>query len=619
MDQLYDKFMGKLKHEAVKLKREAKRIAELETPLEKSLREATSNQNWGCPNSVLYELAVSCGSYSDRQKILKHCWERMESKEDKWRRVLKTLTLLDYLVKHGPDQVVSDLQGEQAMFRKLLSFKCSEDGHDRGAAIRDKARAILDILGDREKLREEREKAKEQQNRMRGTSNMPSGDIGNSGGGGGGGSSSGAATRELAAAAGQLFDAAKSAATGETGGGISRAKFEERFNELKQKRDREKEQETAKKGSFSGADSLRVADESGADGGRRNRRQDDDFDDRPARRGIDDFDDRPARRERDRSDDRRDDRRDSRSRGKPGRDKQDSDSDDGPRERPADAPPMSDLLDMCDGPAPAPVASRSPAAAPASPIGLLPPPGAKPGGLLPPPGGIPPPGAIAPPSPLGAVAPSSGGFDDLLGGGSPAPAAPSAPPAAGPAEDLFGDSSFQGAAPAAAAGSAMFSSPAPAPQEDMFGGFQASSGLGRPAAMPSAPQPQQWAGGAPAAFGSPAAASPPQDMFGGFQAMAAAPAPMMGTQAAPAFYGAPAAAPAPAWSPPAVGGMAGAPPTAASPPAAQSPGTNEDLMAKSLRELNLSADVPSAPKASAPAKGPGNVDVGDAFELALGR
>ena len=74
MEKALDKWYGKLKHEAIKplgegfrgptqpyglrfldvlrIKRQAKAVAELETPFERNLREATSNKRWGCPNSA---------------------------------------------------------------------------------------------------------------------------------------------------------------------------------------------------------------------------------------------------------------------------------------------------------------------------------------------------------------------------------------------------------------------------------------------------------------------------------------------------------------------------------------------------------------------------------------
>mmetsp|Transcript_1903 Transcript_1903/g.4861 ORF Transcript_1903/g.4861 Transcript_1903/m.4861 type:complete len:547 (-) Transcript_1903:112-1752(-) len=155
-----DDIFNKARKEAIKLKREAKRTLELETPLERNIREATSNENWGCANSILYDIAVAAQDYSDRQKIMKKIREFMDEKPHKWRRILKTLNLVDYLLKNGTDRTVDDCLGEQYTVRRLERFSYSEEGKDRGAAVRDKAKAISEMMGSKDALRQAREEAK---------------------------------------------------------------------------------------------------------------------------------------------------------------------------------------------------------------------------------------------------------------------------------------------------------------------------------------------------------------------------------------------------------------------------------------------------------------------------
>merc|ERR1719424_598886 len=198
MEKMFDKYYEKAKHEAVKMKREAKRIAELETPLEKNIREATENTNWGCANTVLQELAEACSSYSDRQKIMIKVWEKLQGDEDKWRRLVKTLTLLDYLLKNGPDQIAGEVQSEQLLVRRLTTCRCMEDGVEKGVAVREKAKGIMELIGDREALKAERTKAKEHRAKFGGSSiASDSYSGGGSSGGGGGGGVTAAATGAL--------------------------------------------------------------------------------------------------------------------------------------------------------------------------------------------------------------------------------------------------------------------------------------------------------------------------------------------------------------------------------------------------------------------------------------
>jgi len=68
------------------------------------------------------------------------------------------------------------------------------------------------------------------------------------------------------------------------------------------------------------------------------------------------------------------------------------------------------------------------------------------------------------------------------------------------------------------------------------------------------------------------------------------------------------------------------PPSGGMSPAAQQSGplVGEDLMSKNLRELNLTGDGSSGGQGAAAAKGPAvasspkSLDVGDAFQIALG-
>mmetsp|Transcript_43581 Transcript_43581/g.79377 ORF Transcript_43581/g.79377 Transcript_43581/m.79377 type:complete len:532 (+) Transcript_43581:158-1753(+) len=165
-----DDIFNKARKEAIKLKREAKRTLELETPLERNIREATSNENWGCANSILYDIAVAAQDYGDRQKIMKKIREFLDEKPHKWRRILKTLNLVDYLLKNGTDRTVDDCLGEQYTVRRLERFSYSEEGKDRGSAVREKAKAISEMMGSKDALRQARDEARAHREKFGGLS-----------------------------------------------------------------------------------------------------------------------------------------------------------------------------------------------------------------------------------------------------------------------------------------------------------------------------------------------------------------------------------------------------------------------------------------------------------------
>eukprot|EP00927_Polykrikos_kofoidii_P051174 TRINITY_DN4497_c0_g1_i1.p1 TRINITY_DN4497_c0_g1~~TRINITY_DN4497_c0_g1_i1.p1 ORF type:complete len:465 (-),score=89.90 TRINITY_DN4497_c0_g1_i1:109-1338(-) len=138
----------------------------MESSLEKNLREATSDKHYGCPNSVLYDLAQSACNYHHRQKIMAMVREKLNSTADRWCRILKTLTLVEYLVKNGPHEAVSDVRCELRLIQRFLHFSFYEGGKERGGGVVEKAKVVVNLFSDEEVLRSEREKAQEHRTKI---------------------------------------------------------------------------------------------------------------------------------------------------------------------------------------------------------------------------------------------------------------------------------------------------------------------------------------------------------------------------------------------------------------------------------------------------------------------
>ena len=51
----------------------------VKTPLERSIIEACSDENWGAANTTLHEIAEKTFSHEDRQVIMKTVWELLKS------------------------------------------------------------------------------------------------------------------------------------------------------------------------------------------------------------------------------------------------------------------------------------------------------------------------------------------------------------------------------------------------------------------------------------------------------------------------------------------------------------------------------------------------------------
>eukprot|EP01017_Pseudomicrothorax_dubius_P024478 TRINITY_DN2600_c0_g1_i8.p1 TRINITY_DN2600_c0_g1~~TRINITY_DN2600_c0_g1_i8.p1 ORF type:complete len:628 (+),score=214.27 TRINITY_DN2600_c0_g1_i8:200-2083(+) len=130
------------------------------TPLQKTLSEATSNENWNPSNKLLDEIAEHTYNYTDYTVIMKYLWKRLNSNQKKWRRILKALVVMDYLIKHGAPRCIREMKDEMYQIRTLQDFRYSEEGNDRGVSIREKVKQMMDLLADDEKIEQDRENAR---------------------------------------------------------------------------------------------------------------------------------------------------------------------------------------------------------------------------------------------------------------------------------------------------------------------------------------------------------------------------------------------------------------------------------------------------------------------------
>ena len=111
-------------------------------------------------------------------------WESLETQRPSaWRVVFKGLTLLEHLIKNGSERCVDDARNHSHTLRGLHRFNYYEGTIDRGVGVREKSKQLVEVLGDDERIREERQKARKMREKF-GTSSGGS-MAGVSGGGGG--------------------------------------------------------------------------------------------------------------------------------------------------------------------------------------------------------------------------------------------------------------------------------------------------------------------------------------------------------------------------------------------------------------------------------------------------
>lgn len=132
------------------------------TETEQKVREATNEDPWGPTGPEMQEIASLTFQYDQFSEVMAMLWRRMlQDNKVAWRRVYKSLILLNYLLKNGSERVISIARDHMFELRALESYKCvDERGKDEGINVRHRVKLILELLGDEDQLRSERRKAK---------------------------------------------------------------------------------------------------------------------------------------------------------------------------------------------------------------------------------------------------------------------------------------------------------------------------------------------------------------------------------------------------------------------------------------------------------------------------
>ncbi|XP_036408848.1 epsin-3 isoform X1 [Megalops cyprinoides] len=152
------------------LRRQMKNMVHNYTEAEVKVREATSNDPWGPPGSLMSEISDLTFNAVAFPEVMGMVWKRLNDHGKNWRHVYKALALLDYLVKTGSERVAQQCRDNMAALQTLRDFQhVDRDGKDQGAAVREKARQLVALLRDEERLRRERGQALKTKERVAAT------------------------------------------------------------------------------------------------------------------------------------------------------------------------------------------------------------------------------------------------------------------------------------------------------------------------------------------------------------------------------------------------------------------------------------------------------------------
>ncbi|KIH94836.1 hypothetical protein SPBR_03664 [Sporothrix brasiliensis 5110] len=166
------------------------------TEMESKVREATNNEPWGASSTLMQEIANGTFNYQTLNEIMPMIYRRFTEKAaEEWRQIYKALQLLEFLVKHGSERVIDDARSHLTLLKMLRQFHFIDaNGKDQGINVRNRAKELAELLGDVDRIRAERKKARANKGKYTGVgSSMGNGRFGGFGSdsGGFGSSSSG--------------------------------------------------------------------------------------------------------------------------------------------------------------------------------------------------------------------------------------------------------------------------------------------------------------------------------------------------------------------------------------------------------------------------------------------
>ncbi|XP_070416775.1 epsin-3 isoform X1 [Equus przewalskii] len=149
------------------LRRQVKNIVHNYSEAEVKVREATSNDPWGPPSSLMSEIADLTFNTVAFAEVMGMLWRRLNDSGKNWRHVYKALTLLDYLLKTGSERVAHQCRENLYTIQTLKDFQyIDRDGKDQGVNVREKVKQVMALLKDEERLRQERTHALKTKERM---------------------------------------------------------------------------------------------------------------------------------------------------------------------------------------------------------------------------------------------------------------------------------------------------------------------------------------------------------------------------------------------------------------------------------------------------------------------
>ncbi|KAL4431321.1 hypothetical protein ABPG75_006577 [Micractinium tetrahymenae] len=139
--------------------------------IELLVEDATNLEPWGPTGPQMHEVAEACFDAEKFRQAWNVLLRRFESEPEHWRRIYKALLLTEHLLKNSSQHVVQTIIDAIGVLEGLKQFKfMDEKNKDQGINVSNRAKELVALLQNPDRIRAERAKAKSLKDKFRGAS-----------------------------------------------------------------------------------------------------------------------------------------------------------------------------------------------------------------------------------------------------------------------------------------------------------------------------------------------------------------------------------------------------------------------------------------------------------------
>ncbi|OAF69202.1 hypothetical protein A3Q56_03068, partial [Intoshia linei] len=138
------------------------------------IRDVTNDDKTMLNPDVMDKIAIQTKKYIENKEIVQLIMSRIYEDGKNWRRLYKTLLLIEYLILHGSNNFINSMRNHIYEISKLSGFHHIDDsGKDCGINVKFKVEKLTTLLKNDLNIRTERKNAQNLKNKLCGVSHTP--------------------------------------------------------------------------------------------------------------------------------------------------------------------------------------------------------------------------------------------------------------------------------------------------------------------------------------------------------------------------------------------------------------------------------------------------------------